>query len=252
MHEEAWEEDGPNMKLARAFIVVLILHIVAVAGLAAFNLLDDGEPKIGSETQLPEEASPPSVEPQVQAEGNGAAAANLNAVVMEGMRPIQVERTMSTEQIARDYGLTEDALIEMNRRIPLAKGLVLPSETIYVPESAERRVPIDELPVAEVVDQPPVQTREEPTETRPPAVAQTKPKEEAKTKTVVKAEPVRPKPSTARASTTTASSHTVRRGETLYSIHRRYGVSVKALQEANGISDPSLIKVDEVLKIPRS
>ncbi|MDB2327398.1 hypothetical protein N9V94_02440, partial [bacterium] len=47
MHEEAWEDSGPNMKLSRAFIVVLVLHIVAVGGLAAFNLFDSKKPKVG-------------------------------------------------------------------------------------------------------------------------------------------------------------------------------------------------------------
>ena len=44
--------------------------------------------------------------------------------------------------------------------------------------------------------------------------------------------------------------HVVQKGETLYSIARRYGVSVEAICEANGIADPSLIYVGQELIIP--
>lgn len=44
--------------------------------------------------------------------------------------------------------------------------------------------------------------------------------------------------------------HRVRRGETLSSIGRRYGVSVSALREANGLSRKSYLKVGQTLVIP--
>lgn len=48
-----------------------------------------------------------------------------------------------------------------------------------------------------------------------------------------------------------AQTHTVRRGDTLSAIALRYGVSVWALVQANGIRNPSLIYVGQVLRIPR-
>jgi uncharacterized protein YkwD/LysM repeat protein len=44
--------------------------------------------------------------------------------------------------------------------------------------------------------------------------------------------------------------HTVARGENLYRIALRYGVTVAALSTANGISDPTRIYVGQVLTIP--
>ncbi len=44
--------------------------------------------------------------------------------------------------------------------------------------------------------------------------------------------------------------HVVQRGETLYSIARRYGVSVQAIVNANGIRNPNLIYVGQRLRIP--
>jgi len=44
--------------------------------------------------------------------------------------------------------------------------------------------------------------------------------------------------------------YTVRWGDTLYSIARRYGTTVTAIAQANGIANPSFIRVGQVLCIP--
>lgn len=44
--------------------------------------------------------------------------------------------------------------------------------------------------------------------------------------------------------------HTVRRGETLSHIARRYGTTVRALQEANGGINPRRLRVGQVVRIP--
>ncbi len=44
--------------------------------------------------------------------------------------------------------------------------------------------------------------------------------------------------------------HTVQAGEDLYRIARKYGTSVQAIQQANGISDPSAIMIGQKLIIP--
>jgi LysM repeat protein len=46
--------------------------------------------------------------------------------------------------------------------------------------------------------------------------------------------------------------HIVTRGETLSSIARSYGVAVTAIEKANGIKDPNLIRVGQHLIIPAS
>ena len=47
----------------------------------------------------------------------------------------------------------------------------------------------------------------------------------------------------------TRSSHTVERGDTLFNISRRYGTSVAAIQNANGLTG-DLIRIGETLRIP--
>ncbi len=44
--------------------------------------------------------------------------------------------------------------------------------------------------------------------------------------------------------------HTVRKGDTLYGLAKRYGTTVGKIQSANGISG-SLIRLGQRLKIPR-
>lgn len=46
--------------------------------------------------------------------------------------------------------------------------------------------------------------------------------------------------------------HTVRSGETMSSIARRYGVSVNALASSNGVANPNLLRPGQVLRIPVS
>lgn len=63
-----------------------------------------------------------------------------------------------------------------------------------------------------------------------------------------------PSPATPAPSTPPASgeqTHTVQHGDNLYRIALRYGVSIEALLQANGIDDPDDIKVGQVLKILR-
>jgi LysM repeat protein len=57
-----------------------------------------------------------------------------------------------------------------------------------------------------------------------------------------------PAPTAAPSSGTTT--YTVQRGDTLYSIARRYGSTVEAIAAANSIANPSLIRVGQTLTIP--
>ena len=52
------------------------------------------------------------------------------------------------------------------------------------------------------------------------------------------------------ASPAASRTYTVKRGDTLSSIAVRFGTSVRAIQELNGIANPSIIRVGQVLQIP--
>jgi membrane-bound lytic murein transglycosylase D len=59
--------------------------------------------------------------------------------------------------------------------------------------------------------------------------------------------PVQSQESTAPSATET--SHTVRAGETLFSISKKYGLSVDELKQLNGIGSQNLITVGQKLRI---
>jgi LysM repeat protein len=79
-----------------------------------------------------------------------------------------------------------------------------------------------------------------PTPTTPPPSASPQP---SPTPTATPRQTAKPSPSSGR-------TYTVKAGDTLSSIAARFGTTVKALQQLNGISDPSLIHPGQVLKIP--
>jgi LysM repeat protein len=58
------------------------------------------------------------------------------------------------------------------------------------------------------------------------------------------------KPAQTRAANDNPSSHTVAKGESLYSLARLYAVSVRHLREANNMSDDAALKVGQRLNIP--
>jgi LysM repeat protein len=63
--------------------------------------------------------------------------------------------------------------------------------------------------------------------------------------------PYTPAPTLTPTHTPTPVFHTVAAGESLLSVANRYGVSVAALQEANGILDPRTLQIGQQLIIPR-
>jgi membrane-bound lytic murein transglycosylase D len=57
-------------------------------------------------------------------------------------------------------------------------------------------------------------------------------------------------PAPTAAGTASARTHTVRRGETLTGLAKRYGVSVQALRDANGLSDRDGLRAGSTIRIP--
>ena len=115
-----------------------------------------------------------------------------------------VQRGDSLSKIGRKYGVSTAALVRANRlpsanKIGIGQRLTIPGRNVAA--SPPRQAPTPARPVSPKA---------------PPA----------------------------------ASTHEVQKGETLYSIARRHGVSVRELQANNGISDPTMIWGGQILRIP--
>jgi nucleoid-associated protein YgaU len=151
-----YEEMGePNMKLSRALLIVLLLHIVAVAGIVAFNTIKTRETMNAS---VPETAAPIAVSPapKVAAEPEPPTVANeitevTDAKVSKGpAKPIEQPKAATKAPsvadsgrlytvvkgdnpvtIARHLHVSYDALLELNqitdpRRLQIGQKLRIP------------------------------------------------------------------------------------------------------------------------------
>ncbi len=96
-------------------------------------------------------------------------------------------------------------------------------------------------PLVPVAEAPPA-PKPEPAKTAPPKPVPT-PSQTAQTKPA-------PKPEAKPAATTGARSHVMTKGDTLYSLSRKYGVSINSIQKANNITNPNAIRAGAKLVIP--
>jgi LysM repeat protein len=151
--EMDYEEMGePNMKLSRALLIVLVLHIVAVAGIVAFNTIKTREdlPSPTAELEASAEASiAPSVAPSVAPVSNEvaktatqpesktaeapekSAAAAAKSTVKDSGEVYTVVRGDNPVTIARHLKVSEADLLELNqitdpRRLQINQKLKIP------------------------------------------------------------------------------------------------------------------------------
>jgi membrane-bound lytic murein transglycosylase D len=130
----------------------------------------------------------------------------------------KVRSGQSLTGIARQYGVSVDALRAANG---LRGSVIHPGETLVIPGSgAARGAPVAEARTDIVAQLP---------ERLPPAAA---------------------KSSAAGAKSAGTRTHKVKRGETLWGVARKYGVSVPELADANGLGAQSELVAGTRLKVP--
>ena len=132
----------PNMKLSRALLIVLVLHVVAVAGIIAFNTIKTRERAEISKTQ-------PSATP---APMTNASPASTALVRHDTSKP-----SHSPEKIVAKVGPKTDEPKRVEKAIPVTN-----SSKSYVVEKGDNplkiakkfHVPYDELLAANHIDDP--------------------------------------------------------------------------------------------------
>lgn len=73
--EDEYGSDEPNVKLSRAFVVVLLLHVVAVGGIFAFSALKDRQINPAKTAKSPTQETGPALAGIAQPASNDPAAA---------------------------------------------------------------------------------------------------------------------------------------------------------------------------------
>lgn len=239
--EEYYDDEfEPNMKLSRAFIVVLLLHVVAVGGIFAFNNLksDSGgmpnefepgpqaaqNPEQTGEMRNPSRPAVPASNPAPMR--NTPTAPIQPASPQSAKKPVHVVRSGETlTTIAALYAVNVESLKRENRLentafIRVGQQIVVPEKTSELPDSAE----IQKLLA------PPVK----------PATAQA----------VAAARPATGGPATAGNLSDSGKLYYVEKGDNPYAIARKLNVSYTDLLKLNNIDDPKKLQIGQALRIP--
>jgi LysM repeat protein len=228
--EEYESEAEPSMKLSQAFIVVLILHVVAVGGIYGFNKLKETPAKPVAKKEaapaaLTEKAPGPVAEPNIPAvAAKPVAVAGQTYTVVAGdtLKKIASKFNTSIEALEKANNLTSTAIIRTGQVLVVGKASAAPVAS--APAKPEM-VPLAKATPSVVAKPEPIQ----------PAVAKAAPLE---TKEVAKEAPA------------AGESYVVAKGDNPYSIARKFKVTQDALMKANNIDDPRKLKIGQKLVIP--
>jgi LysM repeat protein len=222
---DSYDEEEPTTRLSSAFIVVLILHVVAVGGIYAFNSIKASRKDREMTTQTTDPAPPAPIktsatdtpaigtQPVHQTALPTHATESAPVPALASPKPAsgnqyQVKAGDNLTKIAFAYKVTPADIMEANH---LKEGTVLhPGQTLTIPEG---KTVGKTAANAHKTDATPKQTDVAPTSTTP-------------------------------------GFYTVKKGDTATSIAHSYGLTTEELLKANRITDPKKLQPGQTLKVP--
>lgn len=247
------ESDVPNVGIGRALLVILILHVVAIAAIYIHSTFFGGE----GETASGGSSAPPAAAVAAAAEDKPAEAAPAPAAPADNGGNRYIVVTGDTyHRIAQVRNVDQTALRALNGNRPLRAGVVLdlPAELssrpvqVPAPAPAVRETP-EPRPVKPSVavidgDKTPgngggfraVETNPEPDVSNAPKAVVVKPRVQ--------------RPAQPAGVEDSGTTYTIRSGDTLWSISRRFKVSRDGLLKLNGIKDANKLYAGRTIKIP--
>ncbi|CAN5552828.1 hypothetical protein BH20VER1_BH20VER1_22190 [soil metagenome] len=183
------EMSEPNMKLSRALLIVLVLHVVAVAGIIAFNTIKSRQgtlgPSAAAETAPARSTSTPPAGPAAAASVAVANQAPLPASTTDAKpaeqvpiaRALPVTSSDSTRTytvakgdnpvaIARKLNVSKEELLALNKitdptKLQIGQTLAVPARTLPKPAAAK--------PAPKATPKPPPKSTAKPKSTPKPA-----------------------------------------------------------------------------------
>lgn len=251
----------PNMKFSHALIVVLILHVLAVGGVFAFNTLKTSHPAADKKkTPVAEkqetrpaavsealEKSTPSVAAKPEAKAPAilpAAGITHTVAVGDTLTKIAAQHKTSVEAIEQANGLEAAKTIRVGQVLKISSKPAVDIKPAPAKESAPVARATETKPVAKAAAGPSASSK----------VSQ--PVDTAKTAPVAAAVPQAAKstasPSAKEGTKATASggTYTVAKGDNPYSIAKKLKVSYSELLKVNKIEDPTKLQIGQKLTIP--
>ena len=223
---DAPESDAePNMRLSRAILVMLLLHVVAVGGILAFSLIKEQN---GERNALNPTGNPGALEAEDSLLAPTKTAAPSETSAQGGRPAVHVVQPGETLlRIANDHGVTVDALISANGA-RTAMSSLRPGQELKLPDKspdpasllAERSAVVsDEADGGSVPVHGP---------SAAPATA----------------------PKAGHLPPDSGKTYTVGKGESPYVIAQKLKVSYESLLKLNHIDDPKKLKPGQKLRIP--
>ena len=129
----------PSMTLSRALLIVLVLHIVAVAGIIAFNAIKTRQASLPSSPAAPTTIGVASTETKPQATTTNSPAtqksgAKPQARVTDSGKAYLVAKGDNPVTIAKTFKVSYDDLLALNhiddpRKLKIGQKLLIPEKT---------------------------------------------------------------------------------------------------------------------------
>ena len=128
----------PSMKLSRALLIVLLLHVVAVAGIIAFNAIKSHPPTLVSSTPTTSAAVvPPETKPQPATTNSTATAKSIpksQPKVSDSGKTYVVAKGDNPVTIAKKFKVPYDDLVALNhiddpRKLKIGQKLSIPAKS---------------------------------------------------------------------------------------------------------------------------
>ncbi len=219
-------DEEPTTKLSTAFVVVLILHLVAVGGIYSFHAIKKHRKDV-------EVAATPDLMSAIKSTAPTAApAVPVNPSVAKASAQTQIVKTPAPAPISTPVvapkAPTPQVPSNKAGAIPavnVAAQQVPPAATLKATTSAAK---VEQSGPSAVVSQP-----------KAGSVNQLSPSAGQAAQPKAQADPVG-----------SGKTHMVQKGENPVSIAKKLGVSQEELLKLNGIEDPTKLQIGQVLKVP--
>lgn len=216
-HQGTMEYEGRN--LSRSLVIIFAIHIVAICMIFIHY-------KFFSNDALP-------ISPNKTSTAQKSKAEEL-LILSNGDRLYRAVEGDTYSIIANRYAVSEEALVLANENAEIRTG-----KTLLIPDAPVTRVAASTETANIVLEQPNIDASEE-------GLVDLLASTEAPTAKIILPQNQAPSSTTQEI----AQTHTVQNGENIWRISNKYKVSQEALMEMNQITDPTKLKIGQILKIP--
>jgi len=222
------DNEEPTTKLSTAFVVVLVLHLVAVGGIYAFHSIKAKRREADGTAVIAKAATPaPAANSAASAAVSSAAAVNSPKTAA----PVHSAGLPAPAPAAASNVATAPKVVSSPNRVEHSASHLAP------PVGPSAVIPAPKTPVQ---SQTPQSSTSVAAKAQPPSVVPVKAVAAVPSVLPVGGGPADSAPKT----------YTVQKGDNPVAIAKRMGVGYEEMLKLNGIEDPKKLQIGQVLKMP--